>query len=287
MSNRKKIKQIIITELKESAGLKCANPGCPNRQTEIHHIKPWAKYQTHDKNHMIAICPTCHDAAHRGDFPITKRTIRSWQTIRRTASSKRAFVYVEPAYKPMIQFGEICFRCHDNESYVVNLSGDAFLKIRTTHEQHISISTQLKDLNENVVMTVVENHVEVKKSDDIHFHYVPGHVHITTDDWSKFIPIWIYDKIKDKEPWVSDKRFTLLDIEVLKPGLVRVMNYISANGMFCVSGKEFIHVGKLKDDDFITLGTYGEGTRLPILEQDSNTIILNDILRNMKSKEKS
>lgn len=281
---RKKIKEVIVSELKETAGLKCANPGCPNRQTEIHHIKPWAQYKTHDKRHMIAICPSCHDSVHRGSLRITERAIRSWQSIKRSPKVKRAYLYVEPNYGPMIQLGEICYRCKEDEAYVINLSGDAYLKIRTVDQQHISVSTQLKDLSGNIVMVIVENHLELKKTDNIHFEYVAGHFRITTDDWTKFIPTWIYDKIKDEEPWVNNKEFTLLDIEVLKPGLIRLINYVSANGMFCLIASKFIHIGMLSDTAFVSYGAYGEGDKLPIIEQDSNTILLNDVLKNMKSR---
>jgi hypothetical protein len=59
--HRPAIKRGIRKRLLREAGGKCANPGCMNVRAQIHHIMEWYIYGTHDPNHMIAVCPTCHD----------------------------------------------------------------------------------------------------------------------------------------------------------------------------------------------------------------------------------
>jgi trigger factor len=50
--------------LRQQAGFGCASCGCP--VIEYHHIIPYGKTQTHDPDHMIALCPTCHKKADSG-----------------------------------------------------------------------------------------------------------------------------------------------------------------------------------------------------------------------------
>ncbi len=85
-----KLKQRLIAE----AGGKCANPGCASFRTQIHHMKKWAVYATHNEEHMIAICLTCHDAVHHGPLVVDDETIRRWKRVRRV-KPPRDHVYVE------------------------------------------------------------------------------------------------------------------------------------------------------------------------------------------------
>lgn len=41
-----------------------------------------------DQDHMIAICPTCHDAVHHGPLEITDDTIYSWKSIKRKPTNR-------------------------------------------------------------------------------------------------------------------------------------------------------------------------------------------------------
>jgi hypothetical protein len=57
----------------------------------------WYIYGTHDPNHMIAVCPTCHDEIHHGRLPISDETLYKWKSIERSASSMdTAYLTVEP-----------------------------------------------------------------------------------------------------------------------------------------------------------------------------------------------
>jgi hypothetical protein len=64
--HRPKVTEEVKNRLRTEARGKCANPGCSNVRAHIHHIREWAVYKTHDDQHMIAVCPACHDAIHHG-----------------------------------------------------------------------------------------------------------------------------------------------------------------------------------------------------------------------------
>jgi hypothetical protein len=97
------IKRVLL----DQAGYKCANPGCPNSLTEFHHIHEWRVYQTHDAEHMIAICPACHDAVDRGDLQISDEELYGWKGIDRSLSVPIAHIFVEPGPTPRLRLGSI------------------------------------------------------------------------------------------------------------------------------------------------------------------------------------
>lgn len=92
--------------LLEEAGYKCANPGCSNRLIEIHHIKEWCIYYTHDKAHMIAVCPACHDTITRGNLRIDDETLYRWKNITR-GELNHDHIYVERGSPVRMLFGSI------------------------------------------------------------------------------------------------------------------------------------------------------------------------------------
>jgi hypothetical protein len=93
---RPKVPMRIRRAILREAGSKCANPGCANQLTELHHIREWHVYRSHDFEHMIAICPSCHDGVDRGNLTIDDETLYRWKQISRAPSPRAAHIYVEP-----------------------------------------------------------------------------------------------------------------------------------------------------------------------------------------------
>ncbi len=89
------------------AGNKCANPGCSNWRTHIHHIKHWAVYASNDQSILIAVCPSCHDAIHHGQLNISDETLYTWKGIERESVPKATHIYVEPSENIKLLTGTI------------------------------------------------------------------------------------------------------------------------------------------------------------------------------------
>jgi hypothetical protein len=94
----------------EQAGRKCANPGYPNRLVELHHIREWHVYQTHDAVHMIAICAACHDSVDRGQLQISDEALYRWKGIDRSSATNIGHIFVEPGEVPRLLLGSITAR---------------------------------------------------------------------------------------------------------------------------------------------------------------------------------
>jgi hypothetical protein len=82
-------------------------PGCPNQLVEIHHIHEWHVYQTHDASHMIAICPSCHDAVDRGSLQISDDELYRWKGIDRKEALSTGHIFIEPGEAPRLLLGSL------------------------------------------------------------------------------------------------------------------------------------------------------------------------------------
>lgn len=208
--------------LLREAGEKCANPGCSAAQTQLHHIQEWHVYQTHDERHMIAICPNCHNAVHHGALEITDETLYSWKSIHREPMT-RGHIYIEPNKKPTVELGTNQLFGPPDGFFAFNLSQTNQWEIRIVDEEILLISFKLSSLSGREIIRFRENYWVRADEDLVNVSQVPGHLRITTEAISEFLPDWVRDAVQEVEPeYGAGDEILLLDIEVLKPGLVRV-----------------------------------------------------------------
>lgn len=220
---QRKIKPALKRLLIEKAGGKCANPGCSNWRVHIHHIKHWAIYKAHDAHDMIAICPSCHDAAHHGRLKITDELLYIWKGIVRPDTPGSVHLYVEPAPTLKLLTGSLCISTTNDQAAIFELSNSNHLKIRVLDNDLLQVSARLLDQVGNELLRVVENHVRVTKDPRISFDYRAGRVRVTVPATDAFAPTWLVEQVRFRDAgYAADGRITALDIEVLRPGLVRV-----------------------------------------------------------------
>lgn len=222
-SVQRKIKPALKRILVDQAGGKCANPGCSNWRVHIHHIKHWAVYKAHEAGDMIAVCPSCHDAAHHGALKISDETLYEWKGVVRATTPSAVHIYVEPARELKLLTGSICIATTNDQAAVFELSNSNHLKLRVLDKDLLQVSIRLNDTKGKELLRVVENHVRVIRDKSIKFEYRPGRVRVTVPLTDEFAPAWLIDQVRHQEPnFSSDNRIVALDIEVKKPGLVRV-----------------------------------------------------------------
>ena len=127
--HRRRIPKPIKGQLVLEAGDKCANPGCPNWRSHIHHIRHWAVYKAHDSDHMIAICPSCHDSVHYAGG-ISDDTLYAWKKIIRPEGEFRSHIYVEPAKDIRVLTGSMCVETENSSGAVFKLSNANTFSLR-------------------------------------------------------------------------------------------------------------------------------------------------------------
>lgn len=235
--HRPKVGIRIKQRLQAEAGGKCANPGCPSRRTHVHHIKKWAVYSTHDENHMIAVCPTCHDAIHHGDIQITDELLYTWKQIKRVPGPIKAHLYVEPAIQPFILLGSVSVRTA-GEVTVFELSPNLHLKFRVQGNDIILLELTIGDRDERTCLCVIDNYVSCPPTHDMEYRDVPGHIEITVPVSSSFVPSWVLMAAKDHQPhFVQSDRIELLSLLVEEPGVVRVKGCWSTEDYAVIIGQ--------------------------------------------------
>lgn len=220
---QRKIKPSLKRLLVNKAGGKCANPGCSNWRVHIHHIKYWAVYKAHEAEDMIAICPSCHDAAHHGNLKISDDLLYQWKGVVRPTSPDSVHIYVEPAQELKLLTGSICIATTNDQAAVFELSNSNNLKLRVLDGDLLQVNIRLNDASGKEILRVVENHVRVNRSNSAKFDYRAGRVRVTVPATTNFAPEWLIEQIRYQNPnFASNGQIIALDLEVIKPGLVRV-----------------------------------------------------------------
>jgi len=221
-SSRPSVPEATKRALREQAGSKCANPGCAAGRTHLHHIREWAVYQSHDGRHMIAICPTCHDAVHHGSLKISDETLHRWKRITRTDAAKRGHLYVEPGRQAKLLLGSIAV-AGDAGLLAFELSKGNHLSFALQDEDIMLLSLAVADRHGHKLARLVDNHVKIEAGTDVEYNHVPGRHTITAPTSARYMPRWTLERIQATEPgYQPGERVTLLDLEVAEPGIVRV-----------------------------------------------------------------
>lgn len=234
---RPKVPPSIKRALLQQAGDKCANPGCPNRLVEIHHIDQWAVYQTHNQESMIAICPSCHDAVTRGSLTINDEELYAWKGIKRTKELLTGQLYVEPASWPRFLLGSIEFIGADGIT-ILDI-GDTKLSL-VVHEGELGwVNLKVVDAQGQSLIDIVDNYVR-QRNPGIIINSRPGRYQVKVDDPRAMFPAWAVECISHAPSPANDPaHFDALDIQVVSPGIVKVKGvFLGDNGGLVVSDKQ-------------------------------------------------
>lgn len=224
MSKRKAIPDNIKKQLIEEAGNKCANPGCPNTLTEFHHIKEWTIYKTHDQKHMIALCPACHDSVSRGKLRIDDETLYSWKKIARKDQDSHQ-IYVEPSTPVRLLLGSLAVETLNNRVVVFELLENQRLEFEVIDNDIIMINFVIKSLEGKILLKMIKNYIKYNQiGDDIEIRKRTGKFQlILKNEARKLIPDWItHQHLSHGSDYFATLEYTLIDIEVIEPGLVRI-----------------------------------------------------------------
>lgn len=217
---RTHVREAIKRTLIEQTGRKCANPGCPVTLLELHHIKEWHVYQTHDAEHMIAICATCHDSVDRGALQISDETLYRWKGIDRSNSIPTGHIYVEPGPAPKLLLGTIAVQ-GDSGVIVFNMSQGQRLSFTVRDGEIMLLNLKISDSEGKLLLDIVDGHVR-RQAPSIDFRTRQGAVEVPAGFDSPLIPDWIRERLLCGGQPYNELPLPLLAIEVVDRGVVRV-----------------------------------------------------------------
>jgi hypothetical protein len=223
--HRPNVRQAIKEQLIEQTNGKCANPGCPNTLLELHHIREWHVYHTHDVEHMIAVCASCHDSVDRGELIISDNEIYSWKRIVRTGP-RVGHVFIEPASEPpRILLGTISVK-GDNGLVVFDFALRHRLSFAVRDGDIMLLNLRISSPAGETLVDVVDGYVRTRKQ-SIVLKSRAGQIMIPAGFHSDVIPEWVRAKLIKEDLLYGIEGMPLLQIRVVRPGLVRV------NGIWC------------------------------------------------------
>jgi hypothetical protein len=247
-------------QLYDEAGGKCANPGCPTRLVELHHIDEWHVYQSHDAKDMIAVCPTCHYHAHHGEMKIDELTIRSWKKARPN-SSNTGYLYIEPGPPPRMLMGRIYWKRKDGDGAIVfQLSAGNQVSFRVIPGNVLLVSLALADPAGNAIVELRENHLTHARREGVDFNSRPGRQRVTVPATDAFVSRAMIDRYQTSNPpapLVKEGRVTLIDIQVLDIGTVQVEGAWIEGDRAVIANADFLSICR-PGIGFMHLTGYGD-----------------------------
>lgn len=220
---RKRLDPKIKKKVLDECGNKCANPGCSNWRSHIHHIEHWAVYESNDERILIPVCPSCHDAIHHGSIKIDDEKLYEWKKIERPLQSGRAHIYIEPSQDIKLLTGTIALATKNRKVTVFKLSDNNKLSFKILDGEISLVNLKISNLSNKEVLKVSDNHVRVHDLETVTFKQIPGHIIVSIKNAEQYINSSLLKKMKDEQPeFCSNSELILLELEVLKPGLVKV-----------------------------------------------------------------
>jgi hypothetical protein len=263
MAERQRIPRAQKSQLVQEAGGKCANPGCSHWRTHIHHIKHWSAYRAHDSQHMIAVCPTCHDEIHRGGG-ISDKTLYQWKKLVRNATDITGHIYVEPSTEIRVLTGSMCVTTDNAEAIVFTLSNTNKFRFKIRGDGDIFLaSCTIRDLSGAYLVRVFDNHFKIKNDRMLTVDQRPGKIRVMVCDAENYLPSWTLKIIRKSQPeFVRNNRIVVLDIEVIRPGVVRLQGVFVADDAVLAITEETVFIMRPEINGMVAFVGGGEGTEI-------------------------
>lgn len=245
--HRPDIGKKIKNKLRGEVGNKCANPGCPNTRTHLHHIREWAVYETHDEKDMIAVCPTCHDAIHHGRLAIPDETLYEWKKVRSADRSRTGHLYVEPGGEQKLLLGSIAVTA-EKRVMVFKLSPTSFANLSLEDDEVTLLDLAISSVRGDELVKISKSgHYKAVEHKDVTMVARPGALRISVPCSPEFVPEWLIWAINARNPDFIREPITMLSVEVLEPGLIRLEGIWanSSNGVVVTKNEvEFYSVAR-------------------------------------------
>ncbi|MBV8091906.1 MAG: HNH endonuclease [Acetobacteraceae bacterium] len=251
-------------QLVQEAGGKCANPGCSNWRTQIHHIQHWSVYKAHDSNHMIAVCPACHDHIHYTGG-ITDELLYKWKGIPRTNHRDvEGYIYIEPSAEIRVLTGTMCVSTSNAEAAVFTLSNSNKFAFKISGDGDIFLaSCSIKDLSGAYLVRMFDGYFKVKRDEAVQINHRPGKIRVTALDAKRYLPAWTITTMRRAIPdFVRNNITTVFELEVIRPGVVRLQGAFVANDAVLAITLDKIYVLRPELNGPIALVGGGERTEI-------------------------
>jgi hypothetical protein len=217
---------------------------------------------------MIAVCPTCHDEIHNGGG-ISDELLYEWKKIPRNgdmASEIVGHIYVEPSTEIRVLTGSMCVATDNAEAVVFQLSNANKFSFKIRGDADIFFaSCTIKDLSGAYLVRAFDNYFKIIKDKIVTVAQRPGKICVRLLDAKKYLPAWTFNTMWRAIPdFVQNNEITVLDIEVVRPGIVRLKGaFVADDAVFAIT-EDKIYVLRPEVNGPVAFVGGGEGTIIKI-----------------------
>lgn len=208
---------------------------------------------------MIALCASCHDSVSRGPLRISDEDVYTWKGIERRMP-RVGHVYIEPSGQPpKILLGSVS-AVGDDGLVVFDLAAGHKLSFAVRDGDIMLLNLKILSAGSTIV-DVVDGYVRTT-DDRVQIDSRPGHLKVPAGISSSFVPEWVRTRLMNEDRFYGLEGMPLLEIKVVRPGLVRVNGiWVDADEAVVVTDKclSFVHRSRPRP---ITLVGAGEDTVL-------------------------
>ena len=255
--HRPDIGKKIKNKLRGEVANKCANPGCPNTRTHLHHIKEWAVYETHDAKDMIAVCPSCHDAIHHGQLAISDETLYQWKKGHGTDRSRTGHLYVEPGGERKLLLGSIAVTA-DKRVMAFKLSPTSYANLSLEDDEITLLDLTISSVRGAELVKIAKSgHYKAIEHEDVAVDARPGALRVTVSCSPEFVPEWLIWAINATNQDFIHEPVTMFSVEVIEPGLIRLEGiWADSSRAVVVTKSELVFYSRGRPDP---LRMFGDG----------------------------
>jgi hypothetical protein len=122
----------------------------------------------------------------------------------------------------------------------------------------------LRDLSGSYLVKAKSNHFRLLNSDSVRIERRTGRIRVTVLDAAKYLPSWIGVMWRAVPEFVRNNEVDVLDIEVIRPGVVRLRGVFVASDAVLAITEQKLWVLKPEMNGPIAFVGQGEGTQIKV-----------------------
>ena len=126
------------------------------------------------------------------------------------------------------------------------------------------MNARLQDTVGEEIVRIVDNSVRYKRASEIFADYRPGRFRLTAPANDRYLPQWLLSQMRAKEgDFAEDGRISILDVEVLQPGIVRLVGCWVEDRRAVVITQGALYLTSMDAEEALCI--FGEGLRTTLV----------------------
>jgi hypothetical protein len=123
----------------------------------------------------------------------------------------------------------------------------------------------VQDLSGKTIVQISENNISAAATDGQSVERRPGKFRVTTSDRESYLPNWVFKmNLRELPEFMWDDEMTVFDLEVVRPGVVRLQGvFVAPDSVFAITESEIIILRPELNGPLLIVGA-GEGTVIRI-----------------------